>query len=118
MNNIHLEYNPMFVTASYVTYVDNIDLSKISEHVNYLDKHVPNVRRQRSNAGGFQTEDIHPLPYDFEETGKNVWLGIAIDIFQWSAPGFLSFSLRAGLVGLAASCLGHLPTCFRPPEHA
>lgn len=90
MNNIHLEYNPMFVTASYVTYVDNIDLSKISEHVNYLDKHVPNVRRQRSNAGGFQTEDIHPLPYDFEETGKlfDQWIkpSVGTILDSWKVP--------------------------------
>jgi len=70
MNNIHLEHYPMFVTSAYVTYVEDIDNTKISEHVYHLDKNVPNVRRQRSNAGGFQTNDIYPMPYDYDETGK------------------------------------------------
>jgi len=65
MQNINLEHHPMFVTSAYVTYINDIDNDKIIDHVNYLDSKVPNVRRQRSNAGGFQTNDIFPLPYDY-----------------------------------------------------
>lgn len=90
MQNIHLEHHPMFVTSTYVTYVEGINNSKITEHVNYLDNNVPNVRRQRSNAGGFQTTDIYPMPFDFDETEKLFaqWIQPAADkiLNGWNVP--------------------------------
>ena len=90
MQNIHLEHHPMFVTSAYTTYVQDIDNSKIIEHVNYLDNNVPNVRRQRSNAGGFQTTDIYPMPFDFDETEKLFaqWIQPAVGTILngWNVP--------------------------------
>ena len=90
MQNIHLEHHPMFVTSAYTTYVQDIDNSKITEHVNYLDNNVPNVRRQRSNAGGFQTTDIYPMPFDFDETEKLFaqWIQPAVGTILngWNVP--------------------------------
>ncbi len=80
----------MFVTSAYVTYVKDIDNSKITEHVNYLDNNVPDVRRQRSNAGGFQTNDIYPMPFDFDETQTlfEQWIkpAVATILNGWNVP--------------------------------
>jgi len=58
----------LFVTSCYVTYLEDIDNTKISESAKQLE--ISSSSEHRSNKGGFQSPPFYDNHFDNEETSK------------------------------------------------